>query len=377
MGNLLDYLDWRGDIPFSVDPFNEVDNLILSEVAYTNFVSIPDDGTEVSLADACEEYFRTAPNPEDETVNPNLRKAGLMKKMIADARFRNTKLCFYHNELDRDHDVQFAAVTFLLEDGTAYAAFRGTDQSFIGLRDAMDLSYQAETESQHKAIEYLNSLVRLPDRPLRVGGHSKGGNFAVYGAIFCDPSVRDRITAIYSNDGPGFRDEIILSDAYRQILPKIISIIPNASIVGRLMLNASAPRIVRSSAIGIGQHDAFTWRVQRNHFEYSGISEVGVIFDKSVGGWADNMDFELRKSLVESIFTVLDGTGKETIPEVKAQKLKTLEAVLSGMNELPEEKRQELIAMIKNLIRLGAQNTRSEVLHLLEKTLSDRIHRSK
>ena len=27
--DIFDYLAWRADVPFSVDPFNEVDNLIL------------------------------------------------------------------------------------------------------------------------------------------------------------------------------------------------------------------------------------------------------------------------------------------------------------------------------------------------------------
>ena len=40
MANLFDYLEWRGDIPFSIDPFNEVDNLILSELAYLSYRDI-------------------------------------------------------------------------------------------------------------------------------------------------------------------------------------------------------------------------------------------------------------------------------------------------------------------------------------------------
>ena len=40
MANILDYLDWRGDIPFSTDPFNEVDSLVLSELSYCGFEGI-------------------------------------------------------------------------------------------------------------------------------------------------------------------------------------------------------------------------------------------------------------------------------------------------------------------------------------------------
>ena len=37
MNNIMDYLDWRGDIGFDQDGLNEVDNLIFSMVAYLNF----------------------------------------------------------------------------------------------------------------------------------------------------------------------------------------------------------------------------------------------------------------------------------------------------------------------------------------------------
>jgi len=37
MGNIFDYLQWRGDVPFGTDPFNEVDNLILAELVYADF----------------------------------------------------------------------------------------------------------------------------------------------------------------------------------------------------------------------------------------------------------------------------------------------------------------------------------------------------
>ena len=40
MANISDYLDWRGDITMEIDPFNEVDNLVLAELAYTDFGGI-------------------------------------------------------------------------------------------------------------------------------------------------------------------------------------------------------------------------------------------------------------------------------------------------------------------------------------------------
>ena len=36
-GNVLDYLNWRGDLTFAQDGFNEVDNLVLCIISYINF----------------------------------------------------------------------------------------------------------------------------------------------------------------------------------------------------------------------------------------------------------------------------------------------------------------------------------------------------
>ena len=40
MANLFDYLAWRGDLAFSVSPFNEVDNLIYSMLSIMNYSEI-------------------------------------------------------------------------------------------------------------------------------------------------------------------------------------------------------------------------------------------------------------------------------------------------------------------------------------------------
>ena len=37
MANILDYLDWRGDLTLSERDFNEVDNLLLAELCYLDF----------------------------------------------------------------------------------------------------------------------------------------------------------------------------------------------------------------------------------------------------------------------------------------------------------------------------------------------------
>ena len=40
MANMMDYIDWRGDLDFSAVPLNEVDNLILCALSYVDFDGI-------------------------------------------------------------------------------------------------------------------------------------------------------------------------------------------------------------------------------------------------------------------------------------------------------------------------------------------------
>lgn len=43
MANIFDYMEWRGDLDLTQDPFNEVDSLILSTVSYIDFELIETD----------------------------------------------------------------------------------------------------------------------------------------------------------------------------------------------------------------------------------------------------------------------------------------------------------------------------------------------
>ena len=60
MANIMDYLEWRGDLTFAQSPFNEVDNLILSELVYVEFAGIvPSPGKgSITLEEANTTFFQ-------------------------------------------------------------------------------------------------------------------------------------------------------------------------------------------------------------------------------------------------------------------------------------------------------------------------------
>ena len=361
MAVLQEYLDWRADVPFSVSPFNDVDNLILATFAYTDFDGIvPCSGETVSLDVIHSTFFQKHRREDIPDHGPQIERAPLlMDGMLSGARFGTLRACRYINEIDTDKSAQISAVTFLLDDGTAYVAFRGTDSTLAGWKEDFNLSYLSETPGQLRALKYLEETAAEISCPLRVGGHSKGGNFAVYASAFC--SAQDRILSVYCNDGPGFRTETVQSDAYRRILPKLVSIIPDTSIIGLLLSSGAKSRVIRSSASGIQQHDPFTWCVRRDGFVRAELSEAGKIIDKTLDTWVDGMDDDTRKSFTDTVFSLFASTGAETFQEIGRKKARNAEVILANLFALPKDKQSELLKLARHLIQSGGQAAASEL----------------
>ena len=366
MATIFDYLEWRGDIPFSADPFDEVDNLVLSQLAYTDFRGIvPDDGTEISLSDAYHLFFRRHTREEILADKSFVAKAPLlMDGMTSGSRFGEIKLFRYIDERDVRLETQISAITFLLPNGTAYLAFRGTDGSLVGWKEDFNFSFLSETEGQSRAIRYLNEVGSALHCPLVVGGHSKGGNLAVYASAFCENAVCDRIRTVYSNDGPGFKQDVAESSEYLRLLPKVKSIIPDTSIIGLLLSCKSDHHVVKSSASGILQHDAFTWQVQRNRFVEAQLSPTAALIRQAMGAWLEQMDDETRQSFTNTVFSPLEATGVETFDEIGNQKWKGIETVLEAIVHLPKEKQKEALHLLGQLGQIGTHTTASYLASL-------------
>ena len=69
MANIMDYMDWRGDLSFEADEFNEVDNLILAQLAYVDFegiVTAEENAPAVPLKEASGQFWEK--NDKDEIL---------------------------------------------------------------------------------------------------------------------------------------------------------------------------------------------------------------------------------------------------------------------------------------------------------------------
>ncbi len=341
MPNMTDYLKWRGDISFSQVPFNDVDNIVLAYLAYTDFANVvPGPGIDerISLADAYDKFFSMNSREEIMSHKSSVKVAPfLMDDMVHSERYKDIFLTGYVDEVVVEEDSQFSVTTFILPDSTYYVAFRGTDSTIVGWKEDLNMGYLYQTLGQKKAMEYLNTNFSDIDCSIRVGGHSKGGNFAVYASAFCDYKIQDKIVNVYTNDGPGFRKDITLMSGYNRILPKIRSIVPENSVVGMLLLNNLEHKIVKSSNFGIQQHDAMSWQVLGGDFiTCENLSERSIMIDEAVSNWIIGLNDEERKIFIDSLFQPLSDANIDTVDdlsEVSRDNLHRLREALSGLSE--------------------------------------------
>ena len=349
---LLDYLQWRNDVPLSVSPFNEVDNVIFSYLSYIDFRDLREDWNGFfDLKELFQDFCEKQSLEEIQTTGEFTERAPLLlKEMMEGERFSATKAGYYTEDFDKNQVKQFAALVFLLPDGRNYISFRGTDKTITGWKEDFLMSCQSETAGSKEAVNYFNKVAKALEGKFILGGHSKGGNFAMYAAAFCEPEHKERIMQVYNNDGPGFREEVIQSPEFQELLPKIITIAPQSSIIGQLLSNPAKQHVIHSTVKGILQHDAMTWEAEKDRLLSSELDELSHYAKTTLGSWLESMDDESRESLCTTAFSLIESTKSETFIEFSGNLMKNMETIWKEMGKLPEEKKKEIMDALANLM---------------------------
>lgn len=378
MGNIMDYISWRGDLSFEQSQFNEVDNLILACFSYVNLDGIPAVTKQkgIGLKKLTKEFMKLHTMKELEADKSFIRLAPfMMMEMAKSVRFGKCVVRNYVNDIVTEAEQQFAAMEIVLEDGTSYVSFRGTDDTIIGWKEDFNLS-TGVVPAQKRAIEYLQKISEHTDGMLRVGGHSKGGNLAIYGSVMCK-SAHEKILEIYSNDGPGFSREFQELPEMKEMMPKIIRIIPEYSIIGTLLEHEKEPVIVASSSKGLLQHDGFSWEVQGPALvRRDSLNKTALRFIEILHKWIDGMDTEQKRLLIEDLFATLQASGYENLSEVQSGGLKSLTAMVKRVEKFAPESRgmmQELLTAICGGWLEQLQADTKDKLSVLPLSFSDKI----
>ena len=325
MTTVLDYLVWRGDLTFEQDPFNEVDNLILSELCYFDFIDVIEKNESVSLETVARRYFKRYPY--------GTHRLGLLLSSSFDdllllcaksARFSQVRLSFPVSIVKNKPATQFAAITFELPNKTLYIGFRGTDDHIVAWKESLSLAVKDKIPAQKAALSYLKAITQKRSEAFYVGGHSKGGNLALYAALHLDAAERHRILQIYNNDGPGFRHNVSETEAHLALKDRIHAITPYLSVVGAMLEHGNTAEVIESYGKGILQHDALTWRVSGKAFvRLPSRSEESLKFETAVKAWTEKLGEKDQTIFIETLYRLLTSSGAKTLSDLGDDKIRS------------------------------------------------------
>ena len=305
MSDMFDYLKWRGDILFSQLPPNPVDALIFSALSYIRFQDIVPDSPSrwITMEDAAAMLLE---EPDAQSRTRTKLDLELLKAAAQTARFARVRLSFYQDVFIPEEDTQFAAVTYYLEDGSAFLAFRGTDSTLVGWKEDFNMTFQESIPSQRLATEYTRTFASVGKAAMHLGGHSKGGNLAVYAAAKSDPQIKKRIITVYNQDGPGFTEAMMTDPGYLDIVPKIRTYVPQSSVFGMLLEHEEPYTVIKSKQIGIMQHDPYSWEVMGRDFVSGEVLSADSRFlDRTFKNWLAGMSPQERNEFFDTVFELL------------------------------------------------------------------------
>ncbi len=336
MSNIIDYMKWRSDITFSQIGINDIDCLIFSELAYLPLEGVVpslDDGKYIMLVDAVHKFFNIHKDGISVGAIIPDQIIGLFKHAGRTNRFADVKMWGYVNDVDLSQEKQFSAVCFTIDDGTTYVAYRGTDDSIIGWKEDFNMAIYTPIPAQKEALDYLEKMHKKIKGPIIVGGHSKGGNLAVYSSINASSSVKKRTVKIYNFDGPGFKDNFI-SHSDMKTIDKIINILPESSIIGRIFDIVGRYEIVNSTNKGIMQHDAFSWSVMASDFVYAPeftaqSDEFHILLKK----WVSKMSKDEVVDIIETLHKVMTNSNVTALSDITSDKFKFILNILKSDTE--------------------------------------------
>jgi hypothetical protein len=292
----------------------------------------------------------------------------LFFSFLKSRRYKNVTLSCFVNEVVTEAEKQFCAMVFHLPDGTDFVAFRGTDNTLIGWKEDFNMTCMSAIPAQLEAVAYLNRAAALSDRRLRVAGHSKGGNLAVYAAAKCPDEIKKRIIDIYNFDGPGFRKEFLCDPDFTRIKDRVRKYLPQSSIIGMLMYSEESYTVIRSNRKGIMQHDLFSWQIENGMFITEDSMKVpSMLLDRTVADWLASLDDEQRRIFIDTVFELIRHTNARTVFELNSQKIKNTAMLLEAVRNIDSEKRRFILKVLSSLFRFAPKVYKEHLSELTAK----------
>lgn len=360
MGTIFNYITKYADNTFNEMPFNEIDAVMLSAIAYVDFYKIVNnDNIEVDLGYALEKFItRTDARKyvKKGFLNQDLLR---MSKMIKDKiRYRNIKLKNYVYILTKEE--QFSALTMILPDKTKIIAYEGTDHNLVSWEEDFAMFYKYPVPADVDAIKYAKNNINLFDKKVILLGHSKGGHLAMTASAFSPWYIRMKISKVYNFDGPGFRARELESRKYQLMERKLEYIVPDFSFFGMLLRHKKKARVINSYKKDIYAHSMYNWEVQGTKFVEEPLSTISRNLSKSIIMWLEMHDDQEREAIVTDIFDYLKKSGISYIGD--AVKIKYVVNLIKNLDELDDETKLLIKQFVKFNVKYHLDNRTDNIV---------------
>lgn len=342
MANIVEYIKINGNLSFKENCVNELDKMILTRFSYLPF-------KEIAL------------NKKDtiEKISYKMKNLSLKNFLWKDdkefiiqlgktKRFKDLKVTDYKEIIDLKAEKQFSAITIWLPNRVKFISYRGTDMSLVGWKEDLNMSFMKDIPSQLEGVKYLNEIGKKYFGKLILGGHSKGGNIAVYSSVFCRDRIKRKILEVINADGPGFDKAVITSEKYLKMLDRINTYIPQASVIGRLLEHEENYEIVYSTQKGLMQHDIYSWQVEGNKLKrIESLTNNSQFLNRVVKNWLQTASQEQKENFVNVIYDVLVSTEAKDISDLGVDTLKKITKAIKSYRNIEKEERKEIEEMIR------------------------------
>lgn len=340
MANVFDYLKWRDDL--KLIKLNEIDVLIFNKLSYFPLENIIHDNESITISD----IYKRSLNYKNFYKNKS-KDHEFLKTISKSIRYKDLIINNTISKLDIEKEEQFMAITILLSSDTIFVSFRGTTEEIVAWKENFNMSYKT-VPAQIDALNYVNNLPL--DKKIYLGGHSKGGNLAMYAAIYAKDEIKNKIVKVYNFDGPGF---IKLDENYQKMKDKMINYIPSDSIVGRLLNYDHTTVVIKSSSSGIMQHNLYSWQIEKDNFVLSNISNESNTIKNIIDEFLTKVDIPQRKQLIDSIYMIITSSGATKINDFNITVLKDF---IFSYKNINDENKKLLMTIIKYLYNSTKDN---------------------
>lgn len=344
MENVIDYIKWRGDLPIGPEfPINEIDAMIFARLSYLRYEKI--DFVDYETIGSVARRLKRL----DDKVFLRAGDKDLVYVVGDSNRFKNIKLTDFVQNNNKEIEKQFGAITIHISKDEMFISYIGTDSTLNGWKEDFNMAFMSDVPCQIDGKNYLERIAsKFPNKRIIVGGHSKGGNVAIYSSYTVSKSIQDRIEKVYNYDGPGFNEEFINKYCGLEIANRIETFLPQDSIIGRTLNHKEKITVCLSNEKGLQEHDVYSWEVTTDKIvKVEKNTEVSEDIKNTLNNWLTNTTPEQRKIFVDALFELLYSTEKNTLKDISRNLGFSMTKIFKKYREIEVEDKEMLTEMAK------------------------------